>query len=71
MLALKPGSPSPIILHFVLTKRVTALLVDIQPMCEDVFELFRARHRNRGQAKLLAAEFAYTWALISSEKHFV
>lgn len=58
MLALKPGSPSPIILHFVLVECITALLVDIQPICEVVFDLFRATHQNRGRAKLLAAEFA-------------
>lgn len=52
-------------------KHITALLVDIQATCEDVFQLFTASHRNRVQANLLADEFAYTQALISSEMHFV
>lgn len=71
MLPLKPGSLSPVILHFIPMKHMTALLVDIQPTYEDVFQLFTARHLNRVQANLLATEFAYTQALISSEMHFV
>lgn len=58
MLPLKPGSLSPVILHFIPMKHVTTLPVDIQPTWEDVFELFTARHRNRVQANLLATEFA-------------
>ena len=58
MLPLKPGSPSPVILHFIPMKHIAALLVDIQPTCKDVFQLFTARNRNRVQANLLATEFA-------------
>lgn len=67
MLLLKPGSPSSVILHL----HITALLVDIQPTCKDIFQLFPARHRNRAKASLVAPEFAYIQALISSEMHFV
>lgn len=70
MLLLKPGSPSYVILHFI-AMHITALLVDIHPTCKDIFQLFPARHRNRGQANLVAIEFAYIQALISSEMHFV